>query len=142
MALPEINAICTTCRTPFRGRPTRSFLGFQKLTCPAGHRVLYPLTRGYRIAYWVLIALIGVRIVAIAASGHIAVPGILGILIIIGLVSDRKIRKQVAALTPAQSKTGGPQPRPQQPLRSDRPGSPTGLSNRGGENQRRSALPG
>src|SRR2546427_10264850 len=122
MALPEINAICTTCRTPFRGRPTQSFLGFQKLTCPQGHRILYLLPRGYRIAYWVIIVLIGIRIVAIAASGHIAVPGVLGILVIIGLVSDGKIRRQVGALTPALAIAGGPQARSPRPLRSDRPG--------------------
>src|SRR6266702_5766525 len=132
MALPEINAICTTCRTPFRGRPTQSFLGFQKLTCPQGHRILYPLTRGYRIAYWVIIILIGIRIVASVANGHIAVPGVLGILIIIGLVSDGRIRKQVGALRPAPpvragsgSVTGAPQAPSPRPLRSDRPGNPT-----------------
>src|SRR5690348_7133411 len=101
MALKEINAICPTCRTAFRATPSRTFLGFQKLSCPKGHRVVYPLTKGYRITYIVLLVLMVITIVGNAAQGKIAVPGILGVLVIIGLLRDWNIRKQVAGLKPA-----------------------------------------
>jgi hypothetical protein len=107
VALRELNAICTTCRTPFRAKPRQSFLGFQQLTCPQAHRVVYPLTRGYRIAYWILAILIGFGLIQSAVKGQISLLWTVAtILMIIGLIRDAKIRKQVAALKAA------PVPRP------------------------------
>lgn len=97
MALQEINATCTSCGTQFRGKPTRSFLGFQRLTCPnCAQEVLYPLTSGYRITYWVILALMIVITVVNLAEGAITVPGLLGIAVIVGIVKDIQIRKRVA----------------------------------------------
>ena len=45
MALSECDAVCRACHTAFRARPKRTFLGFQRLSCPNYSReVLYPLT--------------------------------------------------------------------------------------------------
>jgi hypothetical protein len=71
------------------------------MTCPQRHKVTYPLTRGYRIAYWVFVALMAVFIIESALKGHIAMPGLIGILMIIGLIRDASVRKRVASLRPA-----------------------------------------
>ena len=77
MALPEIDAICRKCSTRFRGQPTRTFLGFQKLKCTnCSQDVIYPLTSGYRITYWVLLTLMAV-VFFIAAGLLFAVWGII-----------------------------------------------------------------
>ena len=97
MALAQINATCAGCRSSFVGQPTRTFLGFQRLKCPRCNReVVYPLTSGFRITYWVVVALMAFAVVANAAEGRIAVPGLIGILIIVALVRDWKLRKQTA----------------------------------------------
>jgi hypothetical protein len=95
MALTEIDATCASCHTSFRGQPIRTFLGFQKLTCPkCSQAVVYPLTPGFRITYWILVALMAVTVAINLSQGRIAVPGILGILIIVALARDWKIRKR------------------------------------------------
>jgi hypothetical protein len=99
MALTEIDATCASCHTSFRGKPARTFLGFQRLRCPkCSQQVDYPLTSGFRITYWVLVALMALAVVVNLSEGKIAVPGILGILIIVALARDWKIRKQVVAV--------------------------------------------
>jgi len=98
MALPEMDAICRSCGSHFRAVPTRSFLGFQKLKCPTCSKdVLYPLTSGYRTTYWIIVGLMALAILGNLSEGRIAFPGLLGIAVIIGLVSDARIRKEVAA---------------------------------------------
>jgi|SRR3954447_14461163 DNA-directed RNA polymerase subunit RPC12/RpoP len=97
MALQEIDAACTSCGTQFRAKPTRSFLGFQRLTCPnCAHEVLYPLTPGYRITYWAILALMIVGAIVNLAEGAIPIPGLLGIAVVIGIVKDVQIRKRIA----------------------------------------------
>lgn len=47
---------CAHCDEIFSGTPKKTFLGFQQYTCPAcREKFKYPLTRGYRIIYWVLL---------------------------------------------------------------------------------------
>lgn len=98
MVLPEIDASCTNCGNKFRGVPTLSFLGFQKLVCPScGQEVLYPLTSEYRLAYWGALVLIPVTTISNLAEGAITVvtaiivSGLLGIMVI----KDIQIRKRV-----------------------------------------------
>ncbi len=98
MALKEIEATCRACGTEFRAVPKRTFLGFQRLVCPGcSSPVIYPLTRGYRITYWVFVALMAWTVLDAIAHGGIAVPGLLGLAVIIGLMRDHRIRKEVAA---------------------------------------------
>ncbi len=53
MSLPLISTNCTKCGAAINKAPTRSFLGFQKLTCPVCQTILnYPLTGGYRVVIW------------------------------------------------------------------------------------------
>ena len=56
MSLPLISTNCTNCGTAINKAPTRSFLGFQKLTCPTCQTIFnYPLTGGYRVVTWFLL---------------------------------------------------------------------------------------
>lgn len=102
--MQPINAICPSCSRAFTGTPKRTFLGFQALVCPACNtKMTYPLTSGYRTAYWVLCALMAMAILNTVARGEVGGPGVLGILVIIALVRDGRIQRQVAARTARQS---------------------------------------
>lgn len=99
MSLPAIDVICQNCSHSFTAVPKRSFLGFQKVACPScGKKSIYPLTQGYRVTYWVLIALMIVWFLGTLSKGDIAVPGILGVAIIVALIKDSSIKKKVKAL--------------------------------------------
>jgi len=100
MALSQINAICTSCKHQFTSLPERSFLGFQKLNCPnCGEKVVYPLTNGYRTAYWVIFTLMSVFIINAWLNGATAGPNLFGIAVIFALFRDRSIRKQIESLS-------------------------------------------
>lgn len=97
MALVRIDAVCPHCKARFNATPKRTFLGFQKLACPECKRdLVYPLTRGYRIAYCVLVVLMVLSIVGSFSRGEIGVPGGLGIAVAIALIRDWTIKKGVA----------------------------------------------
>jgi hypothetical protein len=97
MALPEIEALCRKCHQMFRAQPKRTFLGFQRFVCPhCSREVIYPLTSGYRIAYWVFVVFMALVLLASWASGQIAFPGLIGLAIIWALDKDRRLRKDVA----------------------------------------------
>ena len=97
MALNRINAVCLKCDHHFTVIPTRSFLGFQKLTCPKCHENLtYPLTKGYRNIYWVILCIMIVSFIFALTQGKVSFPGILGIAAIIALIKDKKIKDQIS----------------------------------------------
>lgn len=99
MSLPEIAAVCGACRDQFRTVPKRSFLGFQKVTCPSCKKeTTYPLTPGYRVTYWVLLILMVFGIINALSEGGVAGPGGFGIAIIVALVIDAKKKSEVNAL--------------------------------------------
>ena len=103
MALRELNAACNNCSGRFRAKPTRSFLGFQKLGCPqCGRKLLYPLTSGYRAIYWAFVLLFGLGFTAYLFGNEVLWPGGTGIVAliagIIGLVKDGMIQKSIANL--------------------------------------------
>jgi hypothetical protein len=105
MALLELDAACRDCGKRFRATPVRSFLGFQKFKCPACSKsVLYPLTRGYRITYWVINVLMIVTFINNLTTGILLVPGGLWIAVIFALVKDRRIRVEVLRSTVPVSK--------------------------------------
>jgi hypothetical protein len=98
MALTTIDAVCSHCRTRFNSLPKRTFLGFQKFSCPeCKEDVVYPLTPGYRMTYWILFALMMFSITSALAHGKFGVPGVLGIAVVIALIRDWRIKNRVAA---------------------------------------------
>jgi len=97
MTLQAISAVCSHCQTPFSGTPTRTFLGFQRVKCSScGTSLTYPLTSGYRIAYWVFLVLFGAALANALAEGEVALPGLAVIGAVIALVRDAQIRRKVA----------------------------------------------
>ena len=97
MALALINAVCPHCFTQFSETPKSSFLGFQKLVCPnCKEDVVYPLTRGYRITYWVLFVYMLLSVVVALSNGEIGFPGGMGIAVMIALVRDKILKSRVA----------------------------------------------
>jgi DNA-directed RNA polymerase subunit RPC12/RpoP len=94
VALPAINAKCPNCGREFRAVPKRSFLAFQKMRCPSCSKdVVYPLTKGYRFIYWVILALMLVAVVVNYSMGRITYPSLLGFAALVALVEDARIRK-------------------------------------------------
>jgi len=97
MAMLPINAVCTKCNTKFNQVPKRSFIGFQKVECPACKKKLtYPLTNGYRTTYWVFLVLMVMMMFSAFSRGEVGFPGGIGLAIIYGLFMDRHIRNRIA----------------------------------------------
>ncbi len=97
MALAPISISCAKCGTDFTALPKRSFLGFQKLSCPnCDEQLTYPLTSGYRITYWILFGLMVLGSIDIALQGKFPIIGFFGFAIMIALFNDVCIRKQLA----------------------------------------------
>lgn len=89
-------AICEHCGKLIDEKPRVSFLGFQRHTCPScGKDTMYPLTRGYRLIYRLLLVMALLGFISYAAQGQIAIPGVLGIATIVALVQDYRLRKKV-----------------------------------------------
>ena len=109
MALAPIDAICPHCQARFTLTPKRTFLGFQKMTCPeCKENVVYPLTREYRITCWALFVFMILTIVGSFSRGGISVPGGLRIAVGIALIRDWSIKNRVAAnVLRANSNAGG-----------------------------------
>lgn len=96
MALGPIAAICRKCAAEFSAAPTRSFLGFQRASCPMCRATtLYPLTRVYRITYWVMLAAMVLAFIGNQQQGVISFPGLIGMGVIVALVRDARIRGEV-----------------------------------------------
>lgn len=96
MAETKIHAVCQSCGTAFEATPKRSFFGFQLATCPSCQKQnRLPLTKGYRITYYVVLAWMVLTIAIEASSGNVAFPGGIGILVIIALVLDFKAKRQL-----------------------------------------------
>ena len=97
MALSEIDAICRTCSARFTAAGKHSFLGFRKLKCPScGKDVEYPLTPGFRTAYWVVVVLMALAVSAALMQGKLAAPGIIGLAAVFALMKDARVKREVA----------------------------------------------
>ena len=100
MPLPPINAVCTSCKHDFTAVPIRSFLGLQKLICPAcSTEVIYPLTSGYRTFYWIVFAVMCLTVFSELTQGNLGYPGGLGFAVIIALYKDWSVRNRIWKLT-------------------------------------------
>ena len=93
MALHPIHSSCPYCQHPFNETPSRSFLGFQKISCPAcNENLTYPLSSGFRTTYRVLVIVI---LLVNLLQGRIGFPGIIGIAMCYALFRDWKLRKEL-----------------------------------------------
>lgn len=105
MSVTEISAQCASCNHTFAAAPKKSFLGFQKVTCPAcSATTTYPLTKGYRITYAVIFAWMALSIALSYQEGVYGFPGGIGIAVIVALCIDFNIRKKLRLQ--AQAKPG------------------------------------
>jgi len=109
MARTAIDVFCDTCGVTFRGVPRRTFLGFHKLECPhCDAEVLFPLSNAYRFLYSLAAVGMGFVFFAALARGHFAAPGLISTAILVGLVKDYRLRKQLAATNEARRLRDGP----------------------------------
>lgn len=88
--------VCENCGLPIDGKPWKTFLGFQKYTCPSCNKnTLYPLTRTYRVIYWCCFAVGCIAFLSYVSQGEIPVPGLLGVATAVALVRDYQLRKKL-----------------------------------------------
>ena len=103
--MDAIDATCQSCYARFNTSPKRTFLGFQKMRCPnCNAKVIYPLTYGCRVVYWIMCSLLIVSVYGTFARGGIGFPGGIGIAVLIALFRDRFIQRRVKvaeALSPS-----------------------------------------
>lgn len=83
----------------FVAAPTNlDLLGFPRFTCPrCGTGNKLPLTSGRRLAYRIIVGVIGVGTVIAWINGIVAVPGLLAIAVVYALVKDASLRSEVEA---------------------------------------------
>ena len=92
----QMEVVCTECHSTFNATPKRSFLGFLQFVCPKCNRkVVYPLTSGYRIFYWIVFTYMVIVSVVAFKQGGFAIPGLIGIAVIIALIKDTSIKRKV-----------------------------------------------
>jgi hypothetical protein len=81
--------ICTECAQDVQATTKLTFLGFPSFTCPSCHKlVTYPLGTGRKVFYWILVAVFAAMTINALMHGQIAVPGLIGLLVIIAVVMD------------------------------------------------------
>lgn len=95
--MSKIFSVCQSCNSSFTTEPRKTFLGFQKLTCTfCGTEATYPLTRGYRITYWVTFGVMVATIINSVSEGQIGFPGGIGIAVLVALVIDWRLKRRIA----------------------------------------------
>jgi prepilin signal peptidase PulO-like enzyme (type II secretory pathway) len=81
-----IPVTCPHCQATFDGVPRKSFLGFQKYSCESCRANFnYPLFKGYRITYWVILIAVLLYMALAQTSGQ---PNLFVILMGIAVVID------------------------------------------------------
>ncbi len=101
MDKPAFNGHCDKCNLDFSAIPKQSLLGFLKMSCPLCNKeLLYPLSMGYRIVYWILVAFSIFATLPLLSGGTPRAPGIMGIAAMFALAYDWKIRKQTRKMVP------------------------------------------
>ena len=95
MSLEQTQIECDHCGSSFVTTPTRTFLGFQRFTCPNCHKkIIYPLTGGFRVTYWVIAILMLLFAINAFGSGGYAYPGGVGLAIFYAIYKDWTLRKR------------------------------------------------
>jgi hypothetical protein len=98
MALQLSNVVCSNCSANFDQIPKLSFLGFQKFECSScKKKIYYSLTKGYRIAYWVITVIMIVPILGVFTTGRIGLFSLIGIVSIYALIKDREIQENLSS---------------------------------------------
>src|SRR5436309_8801049 len=101
--VPSRPAICTECHAQFEAVPRLNFFGLFRFKCPScGKAFLSPMSTRRRKVYVGIAAAFGVLCLAILATGHIPIPGILPIGAAAGLIQDSGVRKRLAAAQSAR----------------------------------------
>lgn len=93
MSEPEA-VICPKCRTLAASNLKRTFLGFRRGVCPScKSELLLPMTSGYRIATWGVVAFFALGCIAYLLEGKIYLPGLVPLALCFALVKDGKLRR-------------------------------------------------
>lgn len=103
--------VCTECHTAFaKERPlSRSTLGFIRFDCPACEKdIHYPLTKGYRIVYWVILTAAPILAVIAFRQGYLFVPGLFWIGALAALGNDGYLKRQVKHAWYEHERKGSP----------------------------------
>jgi len=90
--------VCTHCHVAFtQDRPIqRSFLGYGKFECPkCGESNRYPLSKGYKIFYWLFVVGVAALCVGMFRQGNILLPGLAWIAAVVALGNNGYARRQV-----------------------------------------------
>lgn len=96
MSLEQIQVGCNHCGASFVATPTRTFLGFQRITCPnCRGQIIYPLTSGFRAAYWTIAILMLLLTINAFGSGGYAYPGGIALAVLYAVYSDWTLRKRI-----------------------------------------------
>lgn len=117
MSLEQIKVGCDHCGSSFVATPTRTFLGFQRITCPnCRAKIIYPLTSGFRVTYWVIAILMLLYAINAFMSGGYAYPGGIGLAVLFAIYRDRTLRKRIGT-TDFSSAPNHPSERAQKAMR-------------------------
>jgi hypothetical protein len=110
--------VCTECHAAFTQQrpPGRSFLGFARFVCPqCGKLVTYPLTRNYKLFYWLFLLAMFILCVLLFMFQHekFYAPGPAWVAALIALGTDGGIKRKVRHAWYEHDRKG--QPRTVQP---------------------------
>jgi DNA-directed RNA polymerase subunit RPC12/RpoP len=92
------NYVCLSCHREFPEieEVKKSFLGFEKWTCPhCQNKNLYPLTTSYVVIYVLILAGTALASIAAMTRGEMPMPGLVAIAAVIGLVKNGQIKAEV-----------------------------------------------
>ncbi len=103
---------CDSCKESFSAVPKYTFLGFIKFKCPkCNSKSFYPLSKGYRVTYWIIaiivslkfkeIGLLGIESVLNSGSAmayqELAIIFLLFFIPVYALIKDSILRKKATA---------------------------------------------
>ena len=105
----QIDGFCDVCGATFEVQARRTFLGFHKVKCPrCDTELLYPLSTGYRVFYSLAAIGMAASFTYSAIHGDLAMPGLVGFAMLIGLAKDYELRRELAAREDARKLAKGP----------------------------------
>lgn len=106
MSLDPMQVDCNHCGSTFVATPKRTFLGFLRFTCQnCEGKILYPLTPGFRVTYWVIAALMLVFIISAFSSGGYAYPGGVGLAVLFAIYRDWTLRGRIISPHPPHNQS-------------------------------------
>ncbi len=103
--------VCTKCHVAFAQERSlsRSVLGFSRFDCPAcGENIHYPLTRGYKGIYWLLVVAAPVLGVIAFRQGYVFIPGLFWIGALVALGNDGYFKRKVKRAWYEHERKGNP----------------------------------